>query len=71
MHLRFGVQTEGNGVAMSAEQTDKLKKESRLEMRVDTSWLKRIDDWRRQQDEIPSRAEALRRLTDIGLRQAG
>jgi hypothetical protein len=60
--------TEG---PMGTEQTDKLKKESRLEMRVDTSWLKRIDDWRRQQDEIPSRAEALRRLTDIGLRQAG
>jgi hypothetical protein len=52
-------------------ETEKPKKESRLEMRVDTSWLKRIDDWRRQQDEIPSRAEALRRLTDIGLRQAG
>lgn len=47
------------------------KKEARLEMRVDETWLRRIDDWRRAQpDEIPSRAEALRRLTDIGLRQA-
>ena len=55
---------------MSAAKTDKAKKESRLEMRVDETWLKRIDDWRRQQDEIPSRAEALRRLTDLGLRQA-
>lgn len=50
--------------------TEKPKKEARLEMRVDESWLKRIDDWRRKQDEIPSRAEALRRLTDIGLQQA-
>ncbi len=50
--------------------TEKPKKESRLEMRVDESWLRRIDDWRRKQAEIPSRAEALRRLTELGLQQA-
>jgi uncharacterized protein len=50
--------------------TEKPKKEARLEMRVDESWLKRIDDWRRKQDEIPSRAEALRRLTDYALQHA-
>jgi hypothetical protein len=36
-------------------------------MRVDLEWLKRLDDWRRQQDDLPTRAEALRRLTAIGL----
>lgn len=51
--------------------TEKVKKEGRLEMRVDPEWLKKLDDWRRKQDQIPTRAEALRRLTDIGLRQAG
>jgi hypothetical protein len=55
---------------MSTEQTDKLKKEGRLEMRVDPVYLKRLDDWRRRQDDLPTRAEALRRLTDIGLQQA-
>lgn len=50
--------------------TDKTKKEARLEMRVDTSWLEQIDDWRRKQPRIPSRAEALRRLTQLGLQQA-
>jgi hypothetical protein len=42
-------------------------KYERLEMRVDLEWLKRLDDWRRQQDDLPTRAEALRRLTAIGL----
>lgn len=55
---------------MNTEQTDKLKKEGRLEMRVDPQWLKRLDDWRRKQDDLPTRAEALRRLTNIALQQA-
>lgn len=46
------------------------RKYERLEMRVDETWLKQIDDWRRKQDDLPSRAEALRRLTQIGLQQA-
>ncbi len=29
-------------------------------MRVDADWHKSLDDWRRQQPEIPSRAEAVR-----------
>lgn len=56
---------------MGTERTDKLKKEGRLEMRVDPEWLEKLDDWRRRQKEIPTRAEALRRLTDLGLQQAG
>lgn len=52
---------------MDAKDT---KKENRLEMRVDEVWLEQIDDWRRKQPRIPSRAEALRRLTQLGLQQA-
>jgi len=31
-------------------------------MRVDQPFLDAIDDWRRTQSDIPSRAEAIRRL---------
>jgi hypothetical protein len=31
------------------------------------SELRRIDDWRRQQPDLPSRSEAIRRLIDAAL----
>lgn len=43
----------------------------RLEMRVDPEWLKRLDEWRRKQEDIPTRAEAVRRMTEQVLAQAG
>jgi hypothetical protein len=30
--------------------------------------LKEIDDWRRKQDDLPGRPEAIRRLVEIGLK---
>ena len=30
--------------------------------------LDRVDDWREKQDDYPSRAEAIRRLVEIGLK---
>jgi hypothetical protein len=30
--------------------------------------LKEIDDWRRKQDDLPGRPEAIRRLVDLGLK---
>jgi metal-responsive CopG/Arc/MetJ family transcriptional regulator len=33
-----------------------------FQMRVDDEFLRQLDDWRRLQPEIPSRAEAIRRL---------
>jgi hypothetical protein len=44
------------------------EKTERFEMRVPASFLKTIDDWRRRQPELPSRAEAIRRLVEIGLK---
>lgn len=46
---------------MPEEQTE------RLQMRVSLAFLKRIDDWRREQPELPSRAEAIRRLVERAL----
>jgi hypothetical protein len=39
----------------------------RFQMRVSPSFLKAIDEWRRKQSDIPSRAEAIRRLVELGL----
>ena len=36
-------------------------------MRVPASFLEMIDDWRRIQPDLPSRAAAIRRLVEIGL----
>jgi hypothetical protein len=44
------------------------KKTERFEMRADPSFFKTIDDWRRKQADLPSRAEAIRRLVELGLR---
>ena len=38
-----------------------------FQMRTSAAFLRRIDDWRRLQPDIPSRAEAIRRLIDQGL----
>lgn len=43
----------------------------RFEMRVDEEILERLDSWRRNQDDVPSRAESMRRLVEIGLGKAG
>jgi hypothetical protein len=40
---------------------------TRFEMRASPVWLKALDDWRRVQPDLPSRAEAIRRLVDKGL----
>jgi len=37
------------------------------QMRVTEKWLATIDNWRRQQPDLPSRAEAIRRLVEKGL----
>lgn len=38
------------------------------QMRVTEEWLAIIDEWRRKQPDLPSRAEAIRRLVDRGLK---
>lgn len=42
-------------------------KPERFELRIDEELLTRIDDWAAAQDGRPARAEAVRRLLDIGL----
>jgi len=44
-------------------------KTERFEMRLDADTLKRIDEWRRFEPDLPSRAEAIRRLVNQALDQ--
>jgi hypothetical protein len=38
-----------------------------FQIRTSAEWLSRVDEWRRGQPDIPTRAEAVRRLVDKGL----
>lgn len=42
-------------------------KTERFEMRLELEMIERIDNWRRKQSDLPTRAEAIRRLVDFGL----
>jgi metal-responsive CopG/Arc/MetJ family transcriptional regulator len=42
----------------------------RLEIRADQEFLKKLDEWRRKQPDLPNRAEALRRAADQAFAQA-
>ncbi len=33
--------------------------------------FKMVDDWRRKQDDVPTRPEAIRRLVELGLKAKG
>jgi hypothetical protein len=39
-----------------------------FQMRVSETFLRTVDRWRAKQDDEPSRAEAIRRLVEIGLK---
>jgi hypothetical protein len=38
-----------------------------LPVRMSSDALARLDDWRRRQDDLPTRPEAIRRLTELVL----
>jgi hypothetical protein len=40
-----------------------------INIRVDEEFIKKLDDWRRKQDDLPGRPEAIRRLVEIGLKK--
>jgi hypothetical protein len=44
-----------------------LKHDKVFQMRASEDFLRRIDDWRRKQPDLPSRAAAIRRLIEAGL----
>jgi uncharacterized protein len=44
-----------------------IAKSERFEMRLDTELIDRVDHWRSSQNDVPSRAEAVRRLLEVAL----
>jgi len=46
------------------------RKPTRFELRLPPDLGDEIDAWRRQQPDLPARAEAARRLIELGLRAA-
>ena len=42
----------------------------RLNMVAPAAWVKKIDDWRRREPDLPNLSEAIRRLVDKGLESA-
>lgn len=43
------------------------EKAKSIQLRVPAEWLEKLDDWRREQSDAPSRAEAIRRLVEEGI----
>lgn len=39
----------------------------RLNMLAPSSWVKKVDEWRRHQPDLPNISEAIRRLVELGL----
>ena len=48
-----------------------MTKYPQIGVRVDDEFLKLIDAWRRKQDDVPTRPEAIRRLVELGLKVKG
>lgn len=40
-------------------------------VRIQPDMAKQLDDWRRNQDDLPGRPEAIRRLVELGLKAKG
>jgi len=49
-------------------RTRLMSEDRRFEMRASAEWLKKLDEWRRKQADLPSRAEAIRRLVEAALK---
>lgn len=46
---------------------DEDSETERVPLVAPRSWIRRVDEWRRTQSKIPSRADAIRQLVDAGL----
>jgi metal-responsive CopG/Arc/MetJ family transcriptional regulator len=40
-----------------------------FQIRLTEEFLRRLDEWRREQEDLPSRSEAIRRLVERGLKK--
>lgn len=55
---------------MGINMPPKLDEDSeteRVQIVAPSSWIRRIEEWRRAQPKIPSRSDAIRQLVDLAL----
>ena len=50
-----------------ASMTDTEDLSERVSLATSKAQIRRIDDWRRKQEDLPTRAEAMRHLIERGL----
>ena len=55
-----------NALSNTSERAE--TKTERFELRLSGELLARIDQWRRDQTDLPTRSEAIRRLVEMGLK---
>ena len=46
-----------------------LPRQPQVNVRTDESFLRLLDDWRRKQQDVPARPEAIRRLVHLALKR--
>lgn len=70
MHIFMHVNTPNTDMAKKINTRPKgLVQDHLLQMRVNKAFLKLIDDWRREQEDLPGRTEAVRRLIESALKK--
>jgi metal-responsive CopG/Arc/MetJ family transcriptional regulator len=47
---------------------EKFEMTQQFNLRIPPEFLKAVDDWRRHQEDLPGRSEAIRRLVELGLK---
>jgi hypothetical protein len=62
-HIRSGVHEEPCGVSRASYAVS-----TTCNMRFSDDHLKALDQWRRKQEDMPTRSEAIRRLVELGLK---
>jgi hypothetical protein len=60
-----------NHEALMPPKLDPETETRRLNLVAPASWVRKIDDWRRHQPDLPNISEAIRRLVEIGLKAKG
>jgi hypothetical protein len=56
-------------MAVNMPDNDEIEEQTeRFQMRATPTFLRLIDNWRRKQSDLPSRAEAIRRLVQMGMK---
>ena len=67
IHMIYRIRKHNRMSKMPHKLDDEIQ---RLNMVAPTSWVKKIDDWRRREPDLPNLSEAIRRLVEMGLESA-